>query len=274
MHPTDKYMEAPTERSAKQEAEDSLRDAQKQKAPEIAERREKKVAQKPDYKSLDMKYEYEKPAEPVHEEGPARGAASAPAPASKMPEQQPAPAPEPAKKKAYIAKDEADLGKVAAAPKAAAPSVMMEQAAPAPGAASKHAEKPMLNFQSKKEEAPFDSCLAYEPTVSTLAGVITKVDFPGTPEYQDFSKGGKKETYWILKLNKPFCVRGKESDTLNVTEANVTEVQLVLGSMLYDKYRSLMEKPVTAKGTLFHAVTVHHHTQVLLQVQSIELLVK
>jgi hypothetical protein len=119
MHPAEKYAEAPIERIAKQEAHEQSRDALKQKAPEITERREKKVAQGPDYKSLDMKYEYEKPAPPMPLEQPA---ASAPAPAKR-------------EAKMY-AQDKTDLEKRSASPRAesVAPSLMAKQAAPSAGA--------------------------------------------------------------------------------------------------------------------------------------------
>lgn len=119
MHPAEKHAEAPMERFAKQEAHNGLRDAHKQKAPEITGRREKKIAQGSDYKALDMKYEYEKPAPPVPQEQPA---ASAPAPAKR-------------EAKMY-ARAKADLEKRSASlrAEAVAPSMMAEQAAPAAGA--------------------------------------------------------------------------------------------------------------------------------------------
>ena len=121
IHPAEKYGEAPVGRIAKQEAPAQIQDAAKGKAPEAAlERQKKKAAHDPGYKSLDMKYSYEKPAPPVPSAAP-----SAPAPALTKRE-----ATEPARED--MAREQR-----AALPQtqAAAPSVMAEQAAPAAKAA-------------------------------------------------------------------------------------------------------------------------------------------
>jgi hypothetical protein len=121
MHPADKYAEAPMGRLAKQGVPVERQDTVKRKAPEISADREKKVAQEPGYKSLDMKYEYEKPAPPVPAAPRDNSTASAPAKRAELP---------------MTAKDDRSLEKHATAPTAAAPSLMAEQAAPAAGAAT------------------------------------------------------------------------------------------------------------------------------------------
>lgn len=160
MHPADKYAEAPLERFAKQEARDGSRDAKKHRDPEIAKDREKKVAQEPDYKSLDMKYEYEKPAPPVPLEQPA---ASAPAPAKRE-------AP-------MYAQDKADLEKRSAAPRAAAPSLMTEQAAPSAGAV----QQTEARREALSEEHAAGKALNADREADALLDVtehFVKVDLP------------------------------------------------------------------------------------------------
>jgi hypothetical protein len=122
MNPADKYAEAPMGRLAK-EAPAVRMDAAKQREPEITGQKENKVAQEPGYKSLDMKYEYEKPAPPVPA-APGEGLiASREEPAaSAAPVRRAAPQP---------GKDEASREQRPAAPRAAVPSMMAEQAAPA-----------------------------------------------------------------------------------------------------------------------------------------------
>ena len=119
MDPGRKYSEAPVATMAKKEAPEAGRLQDEQKALREAAPASPQAPQKPAYKSLDMKYEYERPAPPVPAEPPA---ASAPAPA-----QREAPA---------AAKDETDRVEPAEAPraKAAAPSLMTEQATQAAGA--------------------------------------------------------------------------------------------------------------------------------------------
>jgi len=118
MHPAEKYAEAPMERLAKQEAPAAGMDAVQRREPEVARQQEKKVKQGPGYRSLDMKYAYEKPAAPVPAVQPS---ASAPAPAKRAGQ-------------TVIAQEERTRENRAVAPQAA-PSSVAEQAAPASGAA-------------------------------------------------------------------------------------------------------------------------------------------
>jgi anti-sigma factor RsiW len=117
MHPADKYTGAPMGRLAKQEAPATAQDAAKRKVPEISAEREKRVEQGPGYKSLDMKYEYEKPAPPV----------PAPPEAGIMTARDESAASAPAK-------DKHSLENRTMASGAAAPPMMAEQAAPKAGA--------------------------------------------------------------------------------------------------------------------------------------------
>ena len=161
MHPAEKYAEAPMERLAKQEAQDPSRDTQIQKAPEIAERREKKVAQEPAYKSLDMKYEYEKPSPPVPQKQPA---ASAPAPTKGEAQ--------------MYARDKADMEKRLAAPRAAAPSMLAEQAAPSAGAAQPTEDKHATASEGRKVKKA--SATDKEADIQLdITEHFAKVDLPG-----------------------------------------------------------------------------------------------
>lgn len=121
MHPADKYAEAPMDRLEKQTAPAETQDAAKGKVPVVAAEREKKAAQGPGYKSLDMKYSYEKPETPVP---------AAPGDEFMAKREEPV-APAPAKRAApALEKDTTSREDRQAAPRAAAPSMMAEQAAP------------------------------------------------------------------------------------------------------------------------------------------------
>ncbi len=65
MHPAEKYAEAPVQGVAKKEAPALPQPPAKEKTPATAETRAKQFEQKPGYRSLDMKDEYERPAPPV-----------------------------------------------------------------------------------------------------------------------------------------------------------------------------------------------------------------
>ncbi len=107
-------------------------------------------------------------------------------------------------------------------------------------------------------------CLSYEPATVTLNGKITRKTFAGPPNYESIKKGDAPETYWILQLAKPVCVNGEEP------EKNVSDIQLVLSEKQYAQYEGLLGKRVFVTGTLFHAETGHHHTDVLLKVRGIK----
>ncbi|MBI5344504.1 MAG: DUF4431 domain-containing protein [Deltaproteobacteria bacterium] len=120
-------------------------------------------------------------------------------------------------------------------------------------------------------EAKSGECLSYGPMKVKLAGTIVRKTFPGPPNYDSIEKGDEPETYWILKLTKPVCVKGKHDDELNSeTEKGIKNIHLVLDSGKYARYKHLVSKIVIAEGMLFHAHTGHHRTKVLMEVDSIK----
>jgi hypothetical protein len=167
MPPAEKYAEAPMGRLVKQEAPAREPDAAKSKTPEISSEREKKIAQKPGYRSLDMKYEYEKPAPPVPaspeaEIMKARDETAASAPAKRTAE-------EPAKNK-Y------SLENRAMAPEAAAPS-RAEHAAPKAGAV----QHPEAKQKALSEKGQDRSALSSAREVDALLDItehFVKNDLP------------------------------------------------------------------------------------------------
>jgi hypothetical protein len=109
-------------------------------------------------------------------------------------------------------------------------------------------------------------CLKYQPVTVALAGTISVRDAFGPPGYGEDPKHDKKEKYLLLTLDAPICVEGNPKDDANSqSESNVTAVQ-----MLYlDKHpfhKKWLNKHVSVTGTLFHAITGHHRTPVLIEV--------
>lgn len=106
-------------------------------------------------------------------------------------------------------------------------------------------------------------CLHYAGDAVALAGKVTLETFYGPPNYGENPETDSREAQTILVLAKPICVSANPS-TNDEAETNQLRVTLVppagvnLGSY---KGRSVM-----AEGTLFHAITGHHHTPVLMQV--------
>jgi hypothetical protein len=101
-----------------------------------------------------------------------------------------------------------------------------------------------------------------------LSGTVKEVTFPGPPNYEDVKKGDRPETYWILVLNKPVCLAADPKEPMNVAEARVTDVQLIIRD--YAKYEHFLGKQVVANGLLMHKFTGHHHALVLLQVTEMQ----
>ena len=128
-----------------------------------------------------------------------------------------------------------------------------------------------LPFLAFADEARAEECLSYEPVKVRLIGTIVEKTFPGPPEFESIEKGDRPETALILKLKRPVCVKGNPEDELNSeTEKNVGDLHLVIHGGEYVRYRRFVTKQVVAEGTLFHAITGHHHTKVLMEVINIK----
>ncbi len=114
------------------------------------------------------------------------------------------------------------------------------------------------------------TCLSYEPSVVKLEGTLVRKTFPGPPNYASVRKGDRPETYWLLNLGRPVCVDPDPRNAdLNGPQENVSVVQLVVDPKVYRTHARLIGKRVIATGTLFGAITGHHHTPVLLTVATL-----
>lgn len=112
--------------------------------------------------------------------------------------------------------------------------------------------------------------LSYYPTVVELKGTLRVKLYYGPPNYGENPKTDAKEEMLILTLSKPVSVRGNpdpEAKFDRQSVKNIRKIQLVL--TMPDK--KFIGKTVLVKGTLFHAFTGHHHTDVLMNVRSIKL---
>jgi hypothetical protein len=113
------------------------------------------------------------------------------------------------------------------------------------------------------------NCLEYGPSVS-LTGTVSSRVFAGPPNYESIKRGDRKETALILSLASPACTTSKTSDSVDVPETDVREVQLVITKPEHWKtLKRLRGKPVILTGTLFHAHTGHHRTKVLIDVAEV-----
>jgi len=111
-------------------------------------------------------------------------------------------------------------------------------------------------------------CLKYKPHAIELTGTVKRVTFPGPPNYESVDEGDRPEQYWVLYLPKAICVDIDPNNDINEAEKNIKSLQLIIHD--YDTYSNLLGQKVTVKGELTHAITGHHHTNVLINVKDIK----
>lgn len=117
--------------------------------------------------------------------------------------------------------------------------------------------------------AKAQECLRYGPTV-TLTGTLRSEVYPGPPNFESIKRGDRAETATILALPVPTCVDGNDPANLEVSENGIRRVQLVITrTAQWKTIRRLMNRRAIVTGTLFHAVSGYHQTEVLIDVTSI-----
>ena len=117
----------------------------------------------------------------------------------------------------------------------------------------------------------------YEPILVELTGVIEQQTFPGRPGYESIANGDEIEKGWYLRLLEPVDVEKTINDdpTNSETERNVKIIQMTWddeNTKLDRAVRTFTKKQakVRLKGSLFHRMTGHHHSRVLVSVDKIE----
>jgi hypothetical protein len=108
-------------------------------------------------------------------------------------------------------------------------------------------------------------CLTYQGDV-TLRGILSKHTFPEQPNYESIAKGDAAATYFFISPRRPLCVASGDQNNNELAESRVKSVQLVFapGEIAYKSLRPHLGKKVECKGSLYHAISGHHHTSVLL----------
>lgn len=111
-----------------------------------------------------------------------------------------------------------------------------------------------------------DDCLSYSGKV-ILEGDLTRQTFPEQPNYESIAKGDAKATYFFVSLPKPLCVAEGIADANEPAERGIKTVQLVFAhdaKKQYDSLRPSLGMKVSCSGSLFHLISGHHHSPVLL----------
>jgi hypothetical protein len=121
----------------------------------------------------------------------------------------------------------------------------------------------VLHFDASN--AADGKCLEYGPAIVSLTGTIVSQMQYGPPNYGEDPAHDAKEVYWYLQLDDPVCVNGRKDHSEEMQgEQNVRKVQIVYLTG-YPKGGNWINKRASITGTLFHAITGHHHTKVLIE---------
>ena len=190
INPAQKYADEPVGMLAKKDAPTVKQMREEDKTVRETAPEPTQAPRKPGYKSLDMKYEYEKPATPLPQD---RTVASAPAPAKDL--------------VPPMVSGVADAtGKRAEPPRTAAPSVMTEQAGPATGAVQ-HTE---ARRDTVSDEQKTGKALSADTEAEALLDVtehFVKVDLPEKMKKKGLQyrvrkyETGLADLAWLRKTN-------------------------------------------------------------------------
>lgn len=113
----------------------------------------------------------------------------------------------------------------------------------------------------------------YEPSQSTVTGVIEEATKYGPPNYGENPETDQKLTYYYLRLDDPINVKGNpNSDLDRETFTNVKLIQIILLPGEGKKHLNLrmyLKKRVKVWGRLFQAEAGRHFTDVLMEVEKV-----
>ena len=113
-----------------------------------------------------------------------------------------------------------------------------------------------------------ESWVSYEPAIIELTGVLTVSERFGPPNYGENVQTDARLEVPVLVLSEAVNVRGDSSSEVNTEFVRgITEVQLVF--LRAHRYDELVNRRVIARGTLSHAMSGHHFTEVVMTVEDL-----
>jgi len=116
--------------------------------------------------------------------------------------------------------------------------------------------------QAQTSRAP---AYRYEPDTVRITGTLARHMYYGAPGFGEDPKHDEKEIGFYLDLSSPICTDAGRDDG-DVATKGVRRIQLVLDPEGYARLKPFLTRRVTLRGTLFGAMTGHHHTPILLSV--------
>jgi Domain of unknown function (DUF4431) len=114
-------------------------------------------------------------------------------------------------------------------------------------------------------------CLDYEPAMITIQGTVSLKSAYGPPGFGEDPKHDAREDYLALTLDAPVCMKASsEPHTDDVSETQIKATQLVFrNGEAFKQTKQWIGKRMSVIGSLFHGITGHHHTTVLLKMKEI-----
>jgi hypothetical protein len=121
---------------------------------------------------------------------------------------------------------------------------------------------------------PAAECLSYGDPSTSLSGTVFSRIYFGPPGYGETPAQDARERAVLLLLDAPICVTASahpEADN-NSFERNVILIQLAAVHVKQELLERAQGQRVTVRGALYHALTGHHRTPVLVDVYSVQVL--
>lgn len=119
---------------------------------------------------------------------------------------------------------------------------------------------------SKNISSPTSGCYEEGQQV-TLSGTLERTVFPGPPNYESVESGDKPETYWTLNTRDPIkCAKG------SADWGKKDQFQLIVSGDFYKENEKYLGGKVSVTGKLAYSETGHHHTPIMINVDSIKAL--
>lgn len=109
-------------------------------------------------------------------------------------------------------------------------------------------------------------CFPYGPATVELSGKVVLETFWGPPNYGEDPKSDSRETQALLVLDHPICVAAGSGED-EPPEQQQTKITLVPQNG--EKLAAFANQRARVVGALFHAFDGHHHTPLLVEIESI-----
>lgn len=107
-------------------------------------------------------------------------------------------------------------------------------------------------------------CLAYQPAIVSLSGMLERRVYPGRPNFESLEEGDEPETGFYLVLPKPVCFGGGAGADGASMVAGVTLVQLNLEPAQFEELRPHLGEVISVRGGVHESFSGHHHAPVVM----------